>query len=53
MENYKDALGSSTEVACTRDSGDDSTTALLGIQWGSGKDLVGISKGSSWDLMGV
>ena len=53
MENYKDALESSTEV-CTEDSGEDSTRDLLGIQWGSGKDLlVGISKGSSWDLMGI
>ena len=48
MENYKDALESSTEV-CTGDSGEDSTRDLLGIQWGSGKDLlVGISKESSW-----
>ena len=52
MENYKDALESSTEV-CTGDSGEDSTRDLLGIQWGSGKDLVGIPKGSSWDLMGI
>ena len=40
MENYKDALESSTEV-CTGDSGEDSTRDLLGIQWGSGRDLVG------------
>ena len=44
MENYKDALESSTEV-CTGDSGEDSTRDLVGIQWGSGKDRVGISKG--------
>ena len=37
-ENYKDALESSTEV-CTGDSGKDL--------------LVGISKGSSWDPMGI
>ena len=49
MENYKDALESSTEVF-TEDSGEDSKRDLLGIQWGSGKDLVGISKGSSMDL---
>ena len=53
MENYKDTLESSTEVSCTGDSGDDSTSDLVGIQWGSGKDLVEISKGSSWDLMGI
>ena len=53
MENYKDALESSTEVSCTGDSGEDSTRDLGGIQWGSGKDLVEISKGSSWDLMGI
>ena len=52
MENYKDALESSTEV-CTGDSGEDSTRDLLGIQWGSGKDLlVGISKESSWGSHG-
>ena len=52
MENYKDALEISTEV-CTGDSGEDSTRDLLGIQWGSGKDLlVGISKESSWGAHG-
>ena len=52
MENYKDALESSTEV-CTGDSAEDSTRDLLGIQWGSGKDLlVGISKESSWGSHG-
>ena len=52
MENYKDALESSTEV-CTGDSGEDSTRDLLGIQWGSGKDLlVLISKESSWGSHG-
>ena len=49
MENYKDALESSTEVSCTGDSGEDSTRDLVGIQWGSGKDLVEISK----DLVGI
>ena len=34
MENYKDALESSTEVSCTGDSGEDSTRDLVGIQWG-------------------
>ena len=38
MENYKDAQESSTEV-CTGDYGKDL--------------LVGISKGSSWDPMGI
>ena len=52
MENYEDALESSTEV-CTGDSGEDSTRDLLGIQWGSGKDLlVLISKESSWGSHG-
>ena len=51
-EFYKDALESSTEV-CTGDSGEDSTRDLLGIQWGSGKDLlVLISKESSWGSHG-
>ena len=53
MENYEDALESSTEV-CRGDSTEDSTRDLVRIQWGSGKDLlVGISKGSSWDPMGI
>jgi len=52
MENCKDALESSPEV-CTGDSGENSTRDLLGIQWGSGKDLlVGISKESSWGAHG-
>ena len=52
MENCKDALESSPEV-CTGDSGENSTRDLLGIQWGSGKDLlVGISKESSWGSHG-
>ena len=52
MENYKDALESSTEV-CTGDFGEDSTRDLQGIQWESGKDLlVGISKESSWGSYG-
>ncbi len=53
MENYKDFLESSTEVSCTEDSGEDSTRDLVVIQWGSGKGLVGISKGPSWDLIGI
>ena len=52
MENYKDALESYTEV-CTGDSGEDSTRDLIGIQWWSGKDRVGISKRSSSDLVGI
>ena len=53
MENYKDALESSTEVSCTGDSGGDSARDLVGIQWGSGTDLVGISKGSGGDLVRI
>ena len=52
MEHYKDALERSPEV-CTGDAGEDSTRDLLGIQWGSGKDLqVLISKESSWGSHG-
>ena len=53
MENYKDALGISTEVSCTGGSGVDSTRDLVGIQWGSGRDLVGISEESGGDLVRI
>ena len=53
MENYKDALESSTEVSITRDSGEHSTRDLVGIQCGSGKDSIGISWGSRNVLEGI